>query len=136
MAGESDAAGSSLMNAVKNVASHVLDMLQTRLSLLTNELQIQKQQLVLQLWMALAMTVSLVLAILLLITLLVMVWWEQRVLVLSFATLLFSGLGIAFFIAVRRGTAVESSLLPQSLAALQEDLRQLKQATSHELPTR
>jgi len=136
MANAPDAVGSSLMNALKTMASSVLDMLQTRLSLLTNELQIQKQQLILQLWMTLALTVCLLLAGLLLVALAVLVWWEQRIFVVFFAALLFSGLSLAFLIALRRAGTPESTPLTHSLAALQEDLRQLKQAADREPPTR
>lgn len=135
-ANEANAATPRLMTALKNISRSMLGMLQTRLDLLTNELQIQKQHLVQQLWLALALMASLVLAVLLLVTLAVLVWWEQRIFVLTFLALLFSSLSVVIFMAMRRSGSQESAPLVQSLAALQEDLRQLKQAAGHEPPPR
>jgi uncharacterized membrane protein YqjE len=120
------------MTALKNIASSLLDMLQTRLDLLTNELQILKLQLVQQLWMALTLMTCLVLAVLLFATLAVLVWWEQRFFVLALLAVLFSSLSVTIFMTMRRSASQKATPLTQSLAALQEDLRQLKQAAGHE----
>jgi len=133
MVNSSTGASPGLMAALKNIAGHVLTMVQTRLALLANEAQIQKQQqLLTQLWLLVALLVCLVLAALLLVGLAVLLWWEQRIFVLGFFALLFSTLSVYLIITMRRGSAQQPPLFDQSLAALQEDLRQLQQATGHE----
>jgi len=132
MVNPSTGASPGLMAALKNIAGHVLTMVQTRLALLANEAQIQKQQLLTQLWLLVALLVCLVLAALLLVGLAVLLWWEQRIFVLGFFALLFSSLSVYLIITMRRGSAQQPPLFDQSLAALQEDLRQLQQATGHE----
>jgi uncharacterized membrane protein YqjE len=109
----------------------VLDLLQTRLDLLVNEIQIQKHQLAAQIRLTLALLVSLLLLILMMVALALVVWWEQRFFVLGFFVLVFLALSLYFFVLLRRGS-VQQAPLTMSLAELQEDLRQLKKAAGHE----
>ena len=136
MASESADNAPSLMTSAKAIVGSVLDMLQTRLGLLVNELLIQKQQLIQQLWTSLALLVCTVLAVLMLVALAVLFWWNQRFFVLGFFALLFSALSVFLFVRLRRDDAQGPALFEQSLAALQEDVRQLKQTAGHEPSSR
>ena len=131
MVDESGTGSPGVMAALKRIAGGVLDLLQTRLDLLVNEIQIQKHQLATQIRLTLALLVSLFLLILMLIALALVVWWEQRLFVLGFFALLFLTLSLYFLVLLRRGS-VQQAPLTMSLAELQEDLRQLKKAAGHE----
>ncbi|MHB1248926.1 MAG: phage holin family protein [Polaromonas sp.] len=121
-----------LMAALKNIAATLLDSVQTRLALLVNEIQAEKQQALQQLWCALGLLFCLALGLLLAVALAVLLWWEQRILVLGLFSVLFLGLAGYFYAALRRHSAASAPLFAVSLAELQEDLRQLKKATGHE----
>lgn len=120
------------MAALKNIAATLLDSVQTRLALLVNEIQVEKRQALQQLWCALALLFCLGLGLLLAVTLAVLLWWDQRILVLGLFSVLFLGLAGYFYAALRRNDAASAPLFAASLAELQEDLRQLKKATGHE----
>ena len=120
------------MSVLQGMAGSLLDLLQTRLDLLVNEIQIQKYQLAVQVRLTLALLVSLVLTILMLVALALALWWEQRVFVLGVFVLLFGGGSLCFFVLLRRSHVQQPPLLALSLAELQEDLRQLKKAADHE----
>ena len=136
MADESTNASPGVMAALKSISGGVLDLLQTRLDLLVNEIQIQKCHLATQLKLTLALLVSFVLMILVLIGLALVVWWDQRLLVLGVFLLVFFVLCLFFFMLLRRGSVQQAPVLALSLAELQEDLRQLKKAAGHESTTR
>jgi uncharacterized membrane protein YqjE len=120
------------MGALKNIAATLLDTVQTRLALLVNEIQVQKHQALQQLWFALALLFCLGLGLLLAVALAVLLWWEQRILVLGFFAALFLGLAGYFYAALRRNSAASAPLFAASLAELKEDLRHLRQAAGHE----
>lgn len=120
------------MAALKNIAATLLAAVQTRLALLANEVQVEKHHALQQFRLVLALLFCLGLGVLLAVALAVVLWWEQRILVLGGFTALFLGLAGYFFAALRRSSAASAPLLAVSLAELQEDLRQLKEATGHE----
>jgi uncharacterized membrane protein YqjE len=132
MVDESGTGSPGLMAALKSISGGVLDLLQTRLDLLVNEIQIRKYQLATQVRLTLALLVSLLLMILMLVALALVIWWEQRLFVLGFFVLVFFALSLYFFVLLRRGSAQQAPVLTLSLAELQEDLRQLKKAAGHE----
>jgi uncharacterized membrane protein YqjE len=68
-----------------------------------------------------------VLAVVLVLSLL----WDQRVIVLSCLSVLFVGLAVACYAALRRSTVASDNMFAASLAELQEDLRQLKAEAGH-----
>lgn len=120
------------MGALKNIAATLLESVQTRLTLLVNEIETQKYLALRQFWLVLALLFCLGLGLLLAVALAVLLWWEQRILVLGLFTVLFLGLAGYFYAALRRNSAASTPLFAVSLAELQEDLRQLRQATDHE----
>jgi uncharacterized membrane protein YqjE len=127
-----NASGGGPMAALKNIAATLLAAVQTRLALLANEVQVEKHHALQQFRLVLALLFCLGLGVLLAVALAVVLWWEQRILVLGGVTALFFGLAGYFFAALRRSSAASAPLLAVSLAELQEDLRQLKEATGHE----
>ncbi|HEY8907554.1 MAG TPA: phage holin family protein [Rhodoferax sp.] len=132
MVDESGTGSPGMMAALKSISGGVLDLLQTRLDLLVNEIQIRKHQFATQVRLTLALLVSLLLMILMLVALALVVWWEQRLFVLGFFVLVFLALSLYFFVLLRRGSVQQAPVLTLSLAELQEDLRQLKKAAGHE----
>jgi uncharacterized membrane protein YqjE len=132
MVDDSGTGSPGVMAALKGIAGGVLDLLQTRLDLLVNEIQIQKYQLATQVKLTLALLVSLLLLILMLVALALAIWWEQRVFVLGFFLLVFLALSLYFFVLLRRGNMRQAPVLALSVAELQEDLRQLRKASGYE----
>lgn len=125
-------ASGGLMGALKNLAATLLDSVQTRLALLVNEIRAGKHLAVQQFRLGLALLFCLGLGMLLTVALAVLLWWEQRILVLGLFAALFLGLAGYFYAALRRNSAESTPLFAVSLAELQEDLRQLREATGHE----
>jgi len=132
MPSETGTSAPGVMAALRNISAGTLDLVQTRLGLLANEIQIQKHLWVQQVWTAVALLFCLALALLLLVALAVLWWWEQRLLILSVFTLLFAALSLYFFARLRRVGAQQPPLLALSLGELQQDVQQLKQAFGHE----
>jgi uncharacterized membrane protein YqjE len=114
---------------LKRIATTLLATAQTRLALLSNEIQVEKFALFKQLGLGLALVFCLGLAVVLAVGLAVVVWWESRVWVLGAATLLFAGLAWYFFTALRGSAHKAEPVFAGSLAELQEDLRQLQEVT-------
>jgi len=67
----------------------------------------------------------------LLIALLVLLFWDQRVLVVAMLTAFFLGLAGYLYVAIRRLLRSPKSVFADSLAQLEEDIRQLRTAGSH-----
>ncbi len=116
--------------ALRNLCVTVLATCQTRLALLGNELQTQKQLALQQLVRTLAIVFCLAMALLLGIALLLVLMWEQRVAVLGVLFVLFLGLAGYFLAALRKAGAEAEPMFAASIAELQEDLRQLKAAAA------
>jgi len=114
---------------LQRLASSLLATAQTRLALLSNEIQVEKHNLLRQLGLGLALIFCLGVAVVLLVGLAVVVWWDQRVWVLGAATVTFVGLSWYFYVSLRDSGAQAQPLFADSLAALQEDLRQLQEVT-------
>lgn len=123
-----------MFEAVKAQAQALLRIGKTRLELLGNELEVARITALRQLMLAHALTLCAGLAVVFTVALLTLVFWEQRLLVLGLAGLVFWGLAIHFYLALRRGPHRAEPLFGSSLAELQEDLRQLKAATGYERP--
>ena len=117
-----------MLNAIKNIAGTLLATLQTRLALLGNELQVQKLVLAQQLALGLAVVFCLGLGVLLSLALLLVVWWEQRVLILSVSTAVFFLLAWWCYAALRRAFSPDEAVFGGTLAALAQDLEQLRGA--------
>ena len=117
-----------MLNAIKNIAGTLLATLQTRLALLGNELQVQKLVLAQQMALGLAMVFCVGLGVLVSLALLLVMWWEQRVLILSVSTAVFFLLAWWCYAALRRTLSPNEAVFGGSLAALAQDLEQLRAA--------
>lgn len=124
--GESGAWG-----AVKDKAVSLLAVGQTRLQLLANELEVGRITAMRQLMLSLALLFCVGLAAVLTVIGLTLLFWEQRLVVISIATALVWVAALYFYWAMRSTAAKTEPLFADSLAELQEDLRQLKAASAH-----
>ena len=102
----------------------------TRLQLLGNEIQTEKLRILRQLGFAAALMFCAGLAVLLAVALALVLFWDQRVALLSVLTLGFIALAVFFFTALRRASVDAENVFAASLAELQEDLRQLRSAST------
>lgn len=117
-----------MLASLKNIAVTLAVMLQTRLELIGNELQVQKLLVARQLGLGLALVFCIGLTVPLAVALAVAIWWEQRVLVLGISC----GLGVLgalwCYAALRRSLHVTEAMFAASLSALKDDLALLKSA--------
>jgi len=116
--------------ALRGLAVSLLGTGHTRLQLLGNEFQTEKLRILRQLGFAAALVFCAGLAVVLAIGLALVLFWEQRVALLAVLTVLFIALGVFFYAALRRSSEDSENLFAASLAELQEDLRQLKSAST------
>lgn len=118
-----------MFGALKNISRTLLAILQTRLSLLANELQAQKILLLQLLGLLLAMLFFSGLAVLSGLGMVVAVWWEQRVLVLGVSVTVFIAVALGCYFRLQSLLNPAEALFGASLAALQDDLTQLRTMT-------
>lgn len=125
------AGSEGLFASAKHLAATFVAMGHTRLALLGNEIAVEKQRLLQLLLLSQALVFCLGLGVLLLITLLTLLFWDQRLLVVGAMTVLFLGLAGLIYAKVQRLLHPPETVFSDSLAELQEDLRQLKAASGH-----
>lgn len=118
-----------MFGALKNISRTLLAILQTRLSLLGNELQAQKILLLQLLGLLLAMLFFSGLAVLSGLGMVVAIWWEQRVLVLGVSVTVFIAVALGCYFRLQSLLNPAEALFGASLAALQDDLTQLRTMT-------
>ena len=118
-----------MFGALKNISGTLLAIFQTRLSLLGNELQAQKILLMQLLVLLLAMLFCSGLAVLSGLGLVVSLWWEQRVLVLGVSVTVFVAVALGCYLRLQSLLNPGEALFGTSLAALQDDLTQLRAMT-------
>lgn len=116
--------------ALRRVALTLLTMGQARLQLIGNELQIEKHRVLQLLFRTLLAALCAFLALLLGTSLVLVLLWDQRVAVLASSTVLFALLAVWLAWSVKQSTQAQDHPFAASLAELQEDLRQLKAASS------
>ena len=119
----SSASGTGLFAALKNTAATLVGMLQTRLELVSNEIQIEKLRLLRQLALFLAVIFFGGLGLLLAVVLTTLLFWEQRIVLVAVFTALFLGLAGFFYAALRRSTDILSEQL-QSTASRRRSVRE------------
>jgi len=124
--------GGGLFAALKNIAATLLAGGKTRLELLGNEIEAEKQRAVYLFVMAQAMLFCCGVGLLLAVALLTVLFWDNRVLVLGATSALFLVLAAVFYNRVTRETQRSEGVFATSIAELQEDLRQLKAVVGHE----
>ena len=117
-----------MLSTLKNIAATLLVILQTRLELIGNELQVQKLVLARQLGLALALVFCVGLSVPLAIALAVALWWDQRVLVLGISTGLAVLIALWCYALLHRTLRTTEAVFAASLSALKDDMAQLRAA--------
>lgn len=117
---------------VKDKAATVLTLVQTRLALLGNELEVGRARAMRQLMLAQALLFCVGLGVVLTVIGLALLFWEQRLLVVAVSGTTVWALALYFYWALRKSSNTAEPVFDASLAELQEDLRRLKAATRHE----
>ena len=115
-----------LFAALKNTAATLVGMAQTRLELISNEIQVEKHRVLRQLVLAFAVIFCTGLGVLLIVALTTLLFWEQRIAVVAGFAVLFTGLAVYFYKALRRSAASSEAMFSTSLSELQKDMAQLK----------
>ncbi len=122
---------SGVFGAARSKATSWLAIAQTRLDLLRNELEVGRITIMRQLMLALALAFCVGLGLVLTVIALTLLFWEQRLLVVSLSGAVFWAVAVYLVVALRRRDTQPAPLFSESLAELQEDLRQLKAAADH-----
>ncbi|MES2582589.1 MAG: phage holin family protein [Pseudomonadota bacterium] len=117
--------------AVRDKAATLLAIGQTRLDLLSNELEVARITITRQIMLAQALLFCVGLGAVLTVVGLVILFWEQRLVVVALAAALVWGLALYVYFAIQRNNRRAAPLFNASMAELQEDLRQLKAAAGH-----
>ena len=119
-----------MLGTVKNIATTLIAVLQTRLELVGNELQVQKLLLIKQLGLVAGLVFCVVLSVPLAIALAVANWWDYRVLVLGISTGVAVLAGIICFVLLMRTLRTTEAAFAASVAALRDDLAVMRASTS------
>lgn len=119
---------SSSWGSLKGKAASLLTIAITRLELLRNEAERIRRFAIRQLVLALVMAFCASLGVVLGIVSLTVAFWEQRLLVLGWSTAGLWLVVVTCLILLVTGKRQQEPLLNDSIAELQEDLRQLKAA--------
>ena len=117
--------------AAREKAATLLAIGHTRLELLGNELEVGRITIMRQIMLAQALLFCAALGVILTVMALVIYFWEQRLVVVVLAAALVWGLALYVYFAMQRTNRAAPPLFNDSLAELQEDLRQLKAASGH-----
>ena len=121
-----------LFSALKGIGATLLVAGKTRLELLGNEIEEEKLRAIQLLLVAQGMAFCLAVGVVLTVGLLVLLFWDSRLLTVGFSALVFLGLGAYFYRLFKQLSQRSDRAFAASIAELQEDLRQLKAAASHE----
>ncbi len=122
--------GGGVWGAARTKAATWVAMAHTRLELLGNELEVGRISAMRQVMLAMAMLFCIGLSVVLTLIALALLFWEQRLLIMALASVLFWVLAAYFYVAMRKRDAKVQPLFADSLAELKEDLRQLKSASN------
>lgn len=117
--------------AARDKAASLLTIGQTRLELLGNELEIGRITIMRQLMLAQVLLFCVAVGVVLTVIALVILFWEQRLVVVALAAALVWGIALYVYFAMQRSNRDAAPLFNASLAELQEDLHQLKAASGH-----
>ncbi|WP_201210720.1 phage holin family protein [Rhodocyclus purpureus] len=117
-----------LLAAAQRLATTVLASGRTRLELLGNELQFEKQRIIRIAVLAQALALCAGIGTVIAFALLALLFWEQRFAVLGAGALVFLGAAAFFYSALQRAIDEKKPIFDDSVAELEEDLRQLTAA--------
>lgn len=117
-----------LLGAARNSAATLLTIGRTRLEILGNEIEEKKLRVAQLAAFLLIAAFSLTIAALLAVAWLVAAFWEARVMILGVSALVFLLIGAYALVSARKATVTPDKMFASSLAELEEDVRQLKEA--------
>lgn len=120
-----------LLASLQAVAASLLVIGQTRLELLANEIEAQKLQAFRMLLLAFALFFSAGLGIVLLVVLLALAAGEARLLVIGGCAVVFLAIAAFLYRSLMRAIDTPEPAFEATLAELQEDIRNLKAASSY-----
>ena len=120
----------SAWSAVSHKATTLLEVAHTRLELLGNELEVARIKIMRQFLLAQALLFCVAVGVVLTIISLVILFWEQRVVVACLAAAVVWAAALVVYLMLRANNQNSEPMFNASLAELQEDLRQLKAATT------
>ena len=121
-----------LMSSLKRLMDTVLEICQTRIALLSNEIEEERVRVGQMLLLGSAALVCFGLAIILLLVFIVVLFWEQHVLVLGGLTAIFFIAGFVLWNALQNALKEKSKLFSASLAELGHDRDHLAPAPRYE----
>jgi uncharacterized membrane protein YqjE len=116
---------------LQNLTTTLVVMLQTRVELLGNEVQVEKLRVMRMLLLAQTLMFSASIAALLLVALLTLWLWEQRLGVLGLFVAIFVTCAALAYRSLMRMARTPESPFAASLGELQEDIARLKTASGH-----
>ena len=111
-----------MLSQLKNISTTLLAVLQTRLELVGNELQVQKLVLARQLGLALVLVLCVGMTVPVLIALAVAIWWDDRVMVLAISIGVFVAVALWCYVLLRKTIHSTEAVFAASIAALKDDL--------------
>lgn len=117
--------------SLQNLTTTLVVMLQTRVELLGNEVQVEKLRIMRMLLLAQTLMFTASIAALLLVALLTLWLWELRLGVLGLFTVIFAICAALAYRSLMRMARTPASPFAASLGELQEDIQRLKAASGH-----
>jgi uncharacterized membrane protein YqjE len=123
--GTADSASPKLLDSLKLYVSGWIALLKTRLEILSNEIEEERERLRQVLLLGVACAFFTTLGVLLLTFLVIALFWEQRLAVLGAFTVVYLAAGVAAGIVMRKKAKIRPKLFSASLAELRKDERQL-----------
>ena len=121
----------SVWGAVHHNSTTLLEIAHTRLELLGNEVEVARINITRQLVLSLAILLCVSIGLVLSTVGLVILFWEQRLVVTALAAGLAWASALYAYLLMRSSARHAAPLFNASLAELKEDLRQLKEAAGH-----
>lgn len=131
----SDKAAPGLFQSLRNLLGDLVDVGRTRLALLANEVEEEKIRLVGVLVHSILALACLIIGAVLLVAFLVLLFWEQRLLVMGVSCFLFLVAALGFARRSQMGLARGSGLFKASLAELGADAASLRSGARDESPS-
>ncbi|MGB4467236.1 MAG: phage holin family protein [Azovibrio sp.] len=121
--------------SLRSLLGDVVDIGRTRLALLANEVEEEKLRLVGGLVHSILALACLIIGVVLLVAFLALLFWEQRLVVLGLACLVFLSAAVVFARRSLSGLERGSGLFKASLAELEADVASLKKRGQDESPS-
>lgn len=120
-----------LLASLQNLSITLMAMLQTRVELLGNEVEVEKLRIMRMLLLAQALMFTATIAALLFVALLTLWLWELRLGVLGVFTVGFAICAVLAYRALMQMARRDDSPFAASLGELRDDLQRLREASGH-----